>query len=253
MVVLLLWILFVIYVSCLSLLCCLVCSLQPSGHLLGKGWPLGSLVCDVFLCFCYFPISCFESRPGVIKLFSYSTQLSMKFILLITVKMPTIVGILTFISRIRTSSERLKAWNNYIFQHLSFYEQLKFHAQLRWAWKKFYYLRAGVVLDCIDSWSLPSLILISWLNYCVVRYLCTNQYFPQRGVPGRVGQLVMCLATDARRTADPGVASSIPARSHNFVEIDHEIISTVILLPSAEPLKKGCCQLQAKVCAWSTG
>ena len=29
---------------------------------------------------------------------------------------------------------------------------------------------------------------------------------------------------------DPGVASSIPARSHTFVEIDHEIISMVILL-----------------------
>ena len=49
------------------------------------------------------------------------------------------------------------------------------------------------------------------------------------------------------------VASSIPARSHTFVEIDHEIISTVILLPSAESFKKGCCQLQAKVCARSTG
>ena len=34
----------------------------------------------------------------------------------------------------------------------------------------------------------------------------------------------------------------IPARSHTFVEIDHEIISTVILLPSAESFKKGCCQ-----------
>ena len=40
-----------------------------------------------------------------------------------------------------------------------------------------------------------------------------------------------------------------PAQSHTFVEIDHEIISTVILLPSAESFKKGCCQLQAKVCA----
>ena len=28
--------------------------------------------------------------------------------------------------------------------------------------------------------------------------------------------------------------SSIPARYHTFVEIDHEIISTVILLPSAD-------------------
>ena len=54
-------------------------------------------------------------------------------------------------------------------------------------------------------------------------------------------------------TAIPGVASSIPARSHTFVEIDHEIISTVILLPSADSLKKGCCQLQAKVCARITG
>ena len=52
--------------------------------------------------------------------------------------------------------------------------------------------------------------------------------------PGRVAQSVTCLATDAKLTADPGVASSIPARSHTFVETDHEIISTVILLSSAE-------------------
>ena len=71
--------------------------------------------------------------------------------------------------------------------------------------------------------------------------------------PGRVAQSVTCLATDVSLTADPGVASSIPARSHTFVKIDHEIISTVILLPSAESFKKGCCQLQAKVCARSTG
>ena len=40
--------------------------------------------------------------PKVIKLFSCSTQLSTKFILLINVKIPTIVGILTFISMINT-------------------------------------------------------------------------------------------------------------------------------------------------------
>ena len=34
----------------------------------------------------------------------------------------------------------------------------------------------------------------------------------------------MCL------TADLGVANLIPARSHTFVEIDHELISVVILL-----------------------
>ena len=65
---------------------------------------------------------------------------------------------------------------------------------------------------------------------------------------GRIAQSVTCLATDASLIADPGVASLIPARSHTFMEIDHEIISTVILLPSAESFKKGCCQLQAKVC-----
>ena len=37
--------------------------------------------------------------------------------------------------------------------------------------------------------------------------------------PGRVAQSVTCLATDASLTADPGVASSIPAWSHTFVEI----------------------------------
>ena len=58
----------------------------------------------------------------------------------------------------------------------------------------------------------------------------------QPKLPGRVAQSVTCLA------ADPGVESSIPARSHTFVEIDHEIISTVILLPSADSFKKGCCQ-----------
>ena len=71
--------------------------------------------------------------------------------------------------------------------------------------------------------------------------------------PGRVAQSVTCLATDACLTADPGVASSILVRSHTFVEIDHEMISTVILLPSADSFKKGCCHLQAKVCARITG
>ena len=58
--------------------------------------------------------------PEVIKHFSYSTQLSTKFILLINVKMPTIVGILTFISMINTTSERLKARNLFICRILVF-------------------------------------------------------------------------------------------------------------------------------------
>ena len=68
--------------------------------------------------------------PEVIQLFSCSTQLSIEFIKLINVKMPTIVGILTFVSMINETSESLKARKVFIFQHFSFYEQLKFSAQL---------------------------------------------------------------------------------------------------------------------------
>ena len=43
-------------------------------------------------------------------------------------------------------------------------------------------------------------------------------------IPGPVAKSV------ASQTADPGVASLIPAWSHTFVAIDYVIISTVILL-----------------------
>ena len=52
--------------------------------------------------------------------------------------------------------------------------------------------------------------------------------------PGHISQSVTCLAADTCLTADPGVASSIPAQSHTFVEIDSEIICMFILLPSAD-------------------
>ena len=45
-------------------------------------------------------------------------------------------------------------------------------------------------------------------------------------------QSVTCLATDACLTADPGVLKLIAARSHTFMEIDSEIISTVISVTS---------------------
>ena len=48
----------------------------------------------------------------VIKLLSFSTQLSTKFILIINVKMSPIVGTLTFISRINASSEIYTARKN---------------------------------------------------------------------------------------------------------------------------------------------
>ena len=45
----LLWICFVIFVSCLSLLYCPVCSLQACDYLLVKSWPL-ALLCVMFSC-----------------------------------------------------------------------------------------------------------------------------------------------------------------------------------------------------------
>ena len=52
--------------------------------------------------------------------------------------------------------------------------------------------------------------------------------FDLDSISGRKGQSVTCL------TADPGVTSLILAQCNTFAEIDHEIISTAILLPSAD-------------------
>ena len=68
--------------------------------------------------------------PKVTKLFSCSTQLSLEFILLINVKMPTAVGILTFISRINYFLEGLKPEFSTAFGYFSFYQLFKFHAHL---------------------------------------------------------------------------------------------------------------------------
>ena len=56
-----------------------------------------------------------------------------------------------------------------------------------------------------------------------------------------------------RPTGDQEVAGSTPAEvGHSFVEIDHEILSTVILF--LRWFKKGSCQFLAKECAqyWLT-
>ena len=71
-----------------------------------------------------------HTGPEVIKLFSCSAQLRLKFILLINVKMPTIVGILTFISRRNYRLWHSKPSISIYFGLFGIYEQLKFHAQL---------------------------------------------------------------------------------------------------------------------------
>ena len=51
---------------------------------------------------------------------------------------------------------------------------------------------------------------------------------PHEILQGHVAQSVTCL------TADPEVTSLILAQSHTLVEIDHEVISTAILLSSTD-------------------
>ena len=73
------------------------------------------------------------------------------------------------------------------------------------------------------------------MKFCLCCFTPGFTLSPQFQGPGRKVQSVMCLTTDQ------GVASSIPARSHTSVEIDHEISSTAILIHEG--------LLQAKVCA----
>ena len=96
---------------------------------------------------------------------------------------------------------------------------------------------------------------LDWQHLCRVpldiaihtKYIsCGPQTGPRSGV-GKVSGY-RCVSDCRSRGHD-----LIPARSHTFVEIDHEIISTVILLPSPDSFKMGCCQLQAEVCAQITG
>ena len=82
---------------------------------------------------------------------------------------------------------------------------------------------------------------MSWLSYTQNCIQATIDHKILLHTAGHVVQSVTCLATDGSLTADPGVANTIPAWSHTFVEIDHEIISTVILLHSTESFKNGCC------------
>ena len=53
-------------------------------------------------------------------------------------------------------------------------------------------------------------------------------------VLGHVAQSVTCLTADTCLNADLGVVSPILATSHTFMEIDHEIIFTAILLHSTD-------------------
>ena len=116
----------------------------------------------------------FQNWSWGYKTFTYSTKLSTKFFLLINVKMPTIIGILTFISMINTTSERLKARNFLICRYFSFNEQLKFRAQLSWALKKFYNLGAW-------SWGYKTFTYSTehglWTTHKILKIVKNNYFF----------------------------------------------------------------------------
>ena len=110
-------------------------------------------------------------------------------------------------------------------------------------WKDFAYLtsRAWSLIYQMFSCFVLYIIRFTWVKWAqTYNSIYYSNYFKQCKVTKhrRVAQSVTCLATDASLTADPGVASSILARSHTFVDIDHEIISTVFLLLSAESFKR---------------
>ena len=50
-------------------------------------------------------------------------------------------------------------------------------------------------------------------------------------IPGHIAQSVTCLATDASLPSDPGVASSLSAQSHTFVEIMKKFLHSFSYLP----------------------
>ena len=92
--------------------------------------------------------------PGVINFFLCSTQLSMKFIMLINFKMLIIVGILKCISFINTTSERLKA-RNFFCGYFMFFFCLVFAMSLC----------ASFFLCAL--WSSAGKGLSSWLSFVV--------------------------------------------------------------------------------------
>ena len=109
-----------------------------------------------------------------------------------------------------------------------------------YAFKTCKFIRLNMVNDFLFSLSGFSVTFVrKFMNVSIfelvssIRYKLTCVYSEDSNLnhsefalgPGRTCNPWICSLT-----VDPGAASSIPARSHTFLEIYHEIISTVILL-----------------------
>ena len=104
----------------------------------------------------------------------------MKFFLLINTKMPTIVGILIFISRknlMLSSALQEKSLNCW---YLIFYKWNKFHSQLSWAWKKFFNLRGPELITNHQPVQLNS--MFPGLTFCCK----TFQFLSKNSMPIRL-------------------------------------------------------------------
>ena len=159
--------------------------------MLGKCWPLGSLVCDVFLCFCHFPL--WYPGSGVVLdcIDSWSMPSSLLCCALLCI-LSSLVR-LALLNRFKPSS-KIFYWP---FQGgTSFVDLLCFCSVLcllclcarlficallspagkgLTSWLSFvvstvslslshWYPGSGVVLDCIDSWSLHPYLLCNHLD-----------------------------------------------------------------------------------------
>ena len=107
------------------------------------------------------------------KICSCFTQLSMKYIMLINVKMPTIVDILTFISIICTTFDISKAHGTFVLKHFSFYEH---SGSVEVNFKKFYDIRAKFTRD---DWYVSHYVF-TYFHICII-YFSVWPSFPTPG------------------------------------------------------------------------
>ena len=69
------------------------------------------------------------------------------------------------------------------------------------------YMVGNLISECISDDIPPQMKMLNRV-ISILMHFCS--------LPGRVAQSVTCLATNVSLTADPGVVSSIPARSHTL-------------------------------------
>ena len=167
--VILLWIVFVSYASCRCVLCCCVCSLQPCGHLLGKSLPLGCRVCCFFLCFVTFPNVSWSTSELRVRLgpWNWLKPSSKIFLLPVPRQYFFCESFMFFLACVC-----------YAFMHVCLFVPCGHLLGKGWPlgsslWclivslsLSHWYPGSGVVLDCMDSWSLHSYLLCTSASPC---------------------------------------------------------------------------------------